>query len=97
MTTSRKILRDVRDFIRQPYAWPGMYPKILIMRDGGLLCAKCVGSNYRLISESTRHRLGDGWEASGIDLFMEGPSLPCDHCNDEIESAYGDPDGDEGV
>lgn len=84
------LLHHVRTFIREPYAWPGGYPKILLLRDGELLCAKCAGKNYRLIAEATR-RPGSSacWEPVGIDLFMEGPSANCGNCNDEIESAYG--------
>lgn len=87
------VLRDVRSFIREPYAWPGGYPKILLLRDGELLCAKCAGKNYRLIAEAARHPGSNAcWEPVGLDLFMEGPSANCSNCGDEIESAYGDPE-----
>ena len=82
----------VREFIRQPYAWPGGYPLYLVMNDGECLCKKCAKANYRSISDSTRHKSRDGWDAHGVDVNYESNDLYCAHCSTQIESAYGEPD-----
>lgn len=96
-TSTAELLRQVRDYIRAPYAFPGGYPKILVMKDGDVVCAKCAGIEYRQISEATRDSIrdpgfNDGWAAAGVDLHLEGPELYCCHCSAAIESAYGDPE-----
>lgn len=42
-----EMVEQVKDFIRQPYAWPGGYPKILLMSDGGTICPACARGNLR--------------------------------------------------
>ena len=88
-TEAIQLLRDVRDFIRQPYTWPGGYPIILLMHDGECLCAKCARSEYRLISDSTRNHRRDGWQAEALTIHWEGAPIECAHCGEETESAYG--------
>lgn len=88
----RELLRQVRDYIRHPHAWPGGYTKILVMEDGEVVCPACAKANYRLISNSTRHASGDGWDANGVNLYQEGPDLSCSNCNAVITSDYGDPE-----
>jgi hypothetical protein len=58
------------------------------MSDSGVVCKKCARKEYRNISDSTRHKLRDGWHAAAIDVNWEDSSLFCDHCGDRIESAY---------
>ena len=82
----------VREFIRQPFAFPGGYPLVLVMSDGGTLCARCARDNYRLISHATRHDTRDGWKAEGAHIHWEGGPECCDHCGAETESAYGEED-----
>lgn len=89
-----EIVQKVKEYIRNPVAWPGGYPVVLYMADGECLCSKCAKENYRLISQSTRDNARDGWQAYAVDLHMEGEPLVCAHCSTEIESAYGIP-GDE--
>lgn len=84
-------LVQVREFIRQPYAWPGGYPKVLIMTDCCYLCVKCAKDNYRLISDATRNNLRDGWQAAGVQINWEDTDGECANCNAKIESAYGEP------
>lgn len=91
MARNEKLVQ-VREFIRQPYAWPGGYPQYLVMSDGECLCQTCAKENYRLISGATRDNLRDGWQAEGVDINWESDSLYCAHCNKQIESAYGEPD-----
>jgi hypothetical protein len=90
-----QVMQSVREFIREPYAFPGGYPKVLIMSDSECLCAKCAKANYRLISKATRHNdRRDEWHAEGVDLHLEGPPAFCAHCNAETESAYGEPESE---
>lgn len=83
-------LMAVREFIRQPFAFPGGYPLVLVMSDGGTLCASCARDNYKLISYATRHAMRDGWEAEGVQAHWEGAPECCDNCGAETESAYGE-------
>ena len=67
------------DIIQQPFAWPGMYEKIAITDDGGVLCHACVKSELRQIATSYK---GDGWHVVDMDIvesYDEDP-LYCDHC-----------------
>jgi len=71
-----------------PFAWPGGYPVYAIMDDGEYLCFDCVRDN----SEVHEGNQADGWRFEGADIYWEGPTMTCAHCNKELESAYGDPD-----
>jgi hypothetical protein len=63
------------------WAWPGGYPITYYTRDGMTVCAECAS------------RETDPWqEAEAADVYYEGPTIQCDDCGCEIESAYGDPD-----
>ena len=73
------------------FAWPGGYPIVYVCSDGGTLCADCVNREVDNIDDSTRRKLRDGWALAGCDVHYEGPPIICNHCNAEIESAYGDP------
>jgi len=74
------------------YAWPGGYPIIYLTEDGSVLCPDCV--NGKNDSEVGNPEVdGDPqWTVVAHDCYWEGPPMQCDHCNGEIESAYGDPD-----
>jgi hypothetical protein len=67
-----------------PYAWPGGYPVIFTTDSGDCLCADCARDAY----------LNEKIDVSS-DVHYEGPSIYCDECNVEIESAYGDPGDDD--
>jgi hypothetical protein len=79
----------VRDAARNPYAWPGGYPRYTVLQDGELLCPKCARENYREISWETRH--GGSWAAAGVEVLWEGGYLDnvCAHCHIPLDSAYG--------
>jgi hypothetical protein len=86
------LLRSVRAFIREPYAWPGGYPLILVLADGETLCAKCARAEYRQISNATRHALRSDWRAFDVRVHWEGEPETCAHCMvAKTESAYGTP------
>ncbi len=82
--------KELREGIRQPYAWPGGYPRFAVTSDGAALCMACCRREYRQISEAVRHQLQDGWQVEGFDINWEDNELHCDQCNAQIESAHGE-------
>lgn len=81
---------DFKNLIREPYAWPGGYPKYAIMSDGAALCKSCAKDNAKLIIRDTRDNSNSGWCFAGVDINWEDTDLYCDHCSNKIESAYGE-------
>jgi len=79
------ILQDVKEAIRQPYAWPGGYPKSAIMSDGGLICSDCLKKEFTLVCRSTLTGARDGWRVEAIDVIWEG-SNQCDHCGTCVDA-----------
>jgi hypothetical protein len=93
--TVRERVNALKNMIREPSAWPGMYEKIAIMSDGAFLCKICVKENFsRILSDTkTEDRFG-GWNLDSvivdceleprewIEENPEGYSLDfCAHCN----------------
>ena len=67
----------------------GGYPVIFYTDAGDSFCPACA-------SDPTVAQLDeDDSPITMADVYMEGPSIYCDHCNKPIESAYGDPDNPE--
>lgn len=87
-----KTIRAVKLAARDGWAWPGGYPIVVAMHDGGCLCTGCARREFPRIARSTRDDLRDDWTAARVDIYMEGPEIRCDHCGAGIESAYGDPE-----
>lgn len=86
-----EILRDVERAIREPYAWPGGYPRFILMADGEALSVNAARENWRSIVHSTLRRQRDDWAAAGVDVNWEDPDLFCAHSGERIESAYAEP------
>ncbi len=84
--------KHVKEFIRQPYAWPGGYPLYAICDDGGALCKTCCLDEFRNIVDSIHTECSDGWRVEAITINYEDGNLRCDHCSNHIESAYSEPD-----
>jgi hypothetical protein len=80
-------VEQIKELVRQPYAWPGGYPLFAIMADGGCLCVACVKDNGSLIIENTLNPCNVDWQ------FVWESDIMCDHCGAVIESAY-DIEGD---
>lgn len=81
-----------------PYAWPGGYPLLWVMADGGQLCARCVERESKLVAAAlTEPGTDPQWEPVAVDPYYEGPPVACDHCGQLTESAYGDPDAEGGA
>lgn len=64
------------------HAWPGGYPMHYMTGEGWILCPKCANEP----------RTSD--VAIAGDVYWEGPTLTCEDCGADIESAYGDPEAD---
>ena len=72
----------------------GCYPLVYIVADGGCLCPACANGDNG--SEASEDADADKqWRLIGADVHWEGAPLTCDHCNGEVESAYGDPDAEQ--
>ena len=85
MTTQSKSLKLADQLSAQPYAWPGGYPMFAITSDGAALCHKCCSTERESIGTTTG---SDGWCVIALDINYEDTSLYCDHCSNQIESAY---------
>ena len=71
----------------QAYAWPGGYP-IYYMTIDAVLCPDCAnGGNGSDASETNED---PQWRLVGYAVHYEGAPLQCEHCNAQIESAYGE-------
>jgi len=84
-------IETVKAFIKEPYAWPGGYERVLIMDDGACLCHKCAAENLPEIERAIADGWCDsGWLPLGVDIIWEGGET-CAHCYRPV-SVYGDPD-----
>lgn len=86
-------LKQAKSVAREPYAWPGGYPRFLVMGDGGVICPSCVRKEFRCIAQSAIGGHRDGWNPTAADINWEDSDLYCDHCYGQIPSAYGDNEG----
>ena len=83
--TIEQMLDDNGNF--PAFTFPGGYPIFYLCEDGGVLCPDCVNAERDLVFD-------DGepvWNVIANDINYENDSLYCDHCCEQIESAYGDP------
>jgi hypothetical protein len=78
-----EIMRSVKDAIRQPFAWPGMYQKSIILSDGDIICPDCAKLNYRQIAHDTIKRLRTGCDAIGAECLWEGENN-CVQCSKNL-------------
>jgi len=88
MSTPSEIMKQVELAIAEPYAWPGGYPKYIIMSDGEALSIDAAREQLESIRESTLERRNDGWRVVDVDINWEDPALYCAHTGQRIESAY---------
>ena len=85
----KNIIEQIKQAIREPYAWPSGYPVYVVCSDGEMLCAACAKNNLRKIIESTKNSGSDGWRVVGATILWEGEEY-CGHCGHLLESAYGE-------
>jgi hypothetical protein len=74
----------------------GSYTILYHCADGGHLCGNCVSGDNGSDVGSDDAVYDDGtsdpqWTVIGAGTYDEGPTLQCDHCQEDIESSYGDP------
>ena len=84
------ILRQVKQAIRQPYAWPGGYPLYVVMADGEALSIEAARAEFKLVAHATLFAQRDGWMAAAVEINWDDTELYCAHTNKKIESAYGE-------
>jgi len=85
------ILRQVKEAIRQPYAWPGGYPLYILMSDGEALSVKAAWAEFELVARATLFScIRDSWKADSVQINWDDTELYCAHTNEKIESAYGE-------
>ena len=75
------------------FAWPGGYPLYYLTADGAYLCPACVNKEIDRVDEDLRYyrannRMTGQFAVIGVDANYES-LLYCDHCNSQIEAAYG--------
>ncbi len=75
------------------FAWPGGYPIVYYTADNAVLCPDCA--NGKNGSEAGSKHEDPQWRLVACDVHWEGPPETCEHCNAQIESAYGEPDDEE--
>ena len=76
--------------LEHPYAWPGGYPRYFLFSDGGACCFKCAKEEQERIVDAIKEKSDCGWRVVACDVNWEDTDLICEHCNCEIESAYGE-------
>lgn len=77
------------------HAWPGGYPIVLITDDGEMVhpgaLAKDKGALF-IAMHDVMHKFSG--RIVGADIYFEGPIVQCAYTNADIESAYGEPEGE---
>lgn len=76
-----------------PYAWPGGYQLNANMADGERMCHGCISNEAEVFQDDTL-RDSDEWRFIGAEVYWEGPTVPCAHCEGDIKSEYGDSDAE---
>lgn len=82
---NRQSANNAKDLVRNPYAFPGGYPRFAVCDDGAAMCHKCCHSEFRNIATAYE---SDGWNVVALDINWEDSDLYCDHCGEQIEPAY---------
>lgn len=49
------------NIIKEPYAWPGGYMKVMLLADGAILCPQCCKENSERIMSDIRDGYNTGW------------------------------------
>ena len=87
MTTQSTSLRLADQLSGRTLRHPWGYPRYAVTSDGAAICPKCAATEREAIATTTG---SDGWCVVAIEVNWENDSLHCDHCSDQIPSAYGD-------
>lgn len=84
----RKHEQTLRDFVGAPagaplpsYAWPGGYPIMYLLDDGGTLCGDCANDPTNPTHfPDPNGKAGDGWGIVGAYVADGDDAETCDHC-----------------
>ena len=91
MTEAYTRMHFLRD-LKEPYAWPGGYPRYFITSDGEALSYEAAEQNTDQIAEAIDERGNSGWRVVGCDINWEDATLHCSDTGKRIESAYAEDD-----
>lgn len=87
-------VKELKQVIREQFAWPGGYRLWLLMADGECICPKCARMEWRQVLRATKAPLSDRpdkqWRVENAFVNWEGPAIQCAHCNEEHSSEYGE-------
>lgn len=78
--------KELKQAIRQPYAWPGGYEIVAIADDGAVLCMDCCRKNWKEICWSMRNRVNDGWRVVALTIEAVDAESCRDDGNEELIS-----------
>lgn len=91
-----KTLADAKATLRAGgFTWPGAYPLFLVTHDNAALCFACARKEWRQIVWDHLNKASTGWRLAACEVNYEDDSLFCDHCGEQIPSAYGDDNDNE--
>lgn len=86
-------ISEVKNYLRNPWAWPGGYRLTAYCADGEPLCRSCILANLpEIIRAHGPHYWHRDWTIVAIDVHWEGPCETCAQCGADLPSVYGDPD-----
>lgn len=85
----RKLQLDVSREPLPSYTSYGCDPVYYITADGGVLCPCCVNAEIVLITVARRDEDRE-WDVIDCEVNYEDTDLTCDHCGQQIRSAYGE-------
>jgi hypothetical protein len=71
------------------------YPLVHTAEDGGTFCSGCANGGKGSLAGRFDSEDDPAWHIVDSSVHWEGPPLHCDHCGEQINSAYGDPDDQE--
>jgi len=82
-------LSDVKQALRERYAWPGGYPLFLVMCDGDAMSIDGARANWcHIVRAHLDQDRRSGWGVASVDVNWEDPDLICCQTGKPIESAY---------
>lgn len=87
--TSPKVteFQQANNGVLPAYAWPGGYPIVYYCEDAAEVCPTCA----QLVVTTAEQW---SFEIIDYDVYWEGETIHCSHCNKPIESAYGPVEGE---
>lgn len=66
------------------FAWPGGYRCYFLTSDGAALSFATVRAEWRIICDSTRRRMSDGWQIVALTCTSEDEELVIDDHSGEV-------------